>query len=400
VTSRRLAFIAAAFAALAALAVSGAAVFAACGSESSERSDRRRGPTTTTRTTPATVTTVGPQTVPVPPLPPAGPTTVPPPAITVPRGTAGTAPPASTTAPTVTAAPASTTPPTVTNAPASTTTTSTTTTSTTKPGKATRRTVVYSPPGAPKRQGDLVLPRQHSDTIVVLVHGEGTRKQMRGWADFYARNGYPTLAIDYLVEKPSTPSPVYPKPQTDVKAAVQNLRERAGSLGVNPDRIVVQGFSTGAALGAQADVTPNDAFFDGPARYPNVSDAPAAFVGFYGRYDGGGQKDPTKYYGGPPDSSEPQVQERYAKADSIAQAAAAAGPALLFTVGSVDNPDPAGQSGVFSEALQTAGKDVTLTSVPGAGPSFDQEKSGTLTPAGQQAAQQVLDWLRARFPGS
>jgi acetyl esterase/lipase len=245
-----------------------------------------------------------------------------------------------------------------------------------------------------------VLPRQHSDTIVVLVHGEGTRKQMRGWADFYGRNGYPTLAIDYLVEKPSTPSPVYPKPQTDVKAAVQNMRERAGSLGVNPERIVVQGFSTGAALGAQADVTPNDAFFDGPARYPNVSDAPAAFVGFYGRYDGGGQKDPTKYYGGPPDSSDPQVQERYAKADSIAQAAAAAGPALLFTVGNVDNPDPAGQSGVFSEALQTAGKDVTLTSVPGAGPSFDQEKSGTLTPAGQQAAQQVLDWLRARFPGS
>jgi acetyl esterase/lipase len=396
VTSRRLAFIAAAFAAL---AVSGAAVFAACGSESSERSDRRRGPTTTTTTTPATVTTVGPQTVPVPPLPPAGPTTVPPPAITVPRETAGTAPPASTTAPTVTAAPASTTPPTVTNAPASTTTTKPTT-STTKPGKVTRRTVVYSPPGAPKRQGDLVLPRQHSDTIVVLVHGEGTRKQMRGWADFYGRNGYPTLAIDYLVEKPSTPSPVYPKPQTDVKAAVQNMRERAGSLGVNPDRIVVQGFSTGAALGAQADVTPNDAFFDGPARYPNVSDAPAAFVGFYGRYDGGGQKDPTKYYGGPPDSSDPQVQERYAKADSIAQAAAAAGPALLFTVGNVDNPDPAGQSGVFSEALQTAGKDVTLTSVPGAGPSFDQEKSGRLTPAGQQAAQQVLDWLRARFPGS
>jgi acetyl esterase/lipase len=269
----------------------------------------------------------------------------------------------------------------------------------TKPGKATRRAVVYSPPGAPKRQGDLVLPRQHTDTIVVLAHGEGTRKQMRGWADFYARNGYPTLAIDYLVEKPSTPSPVYPKPQTDVKAAVQYLRERAGSLGVDAERIVVQGFSAGAAVGAQAEVTPNDPFFDGPAHYPNVSDAPAALIGFYGRYDGGGQKDPTKYYGGPPDSSDPQVQDRYPKADSIAHAAAAAGPVLLYQ-GETDDAELVQSATAFRDALQTAGKDVTLTLVPSAGPGFDQEKNGALTAAGQQAAQQVLDWLRARFPPS
>jgi len=52
------------------------------------------------------------------------------------------------------------------------------------------------------------------------------------------------------------------------------------------------------------------------------------------------------------------------------------------------------------DALQGAGKDVTLTLVPGAGPRFDQETSGALTPAGQQTAQQVLDWLTARFPKS
>jgi acetyl esterase/lipase len=242
-----------------------------------------------------------------------------------------------------------------------------------------------------------VFPRQHSDTIVVLVHGEGTRKQMRGWADFYARNGYPTFAIDYLVEKPTTPSPVYPKPQTDVKAAVQYVRERAGALGVNPDRIVVQGFSTGAALGAQADVTPNDAFFDGPAHHPNVDDAPAAFIGFYGRYDGGGQEDPTKYYSGPPDSSDPQVQERYAKANSIAQAAGAAGPALLVQADG-DNEEFVASGTAFRDALQAAQKGVTLIPVTGAGHDFDQETSGALTPEGKQAAEQVLDWLHARFP--
>ncbi len=360
VTSRRSAFVAAA---VGALVLAGAAVFAACGSDSSTRSDRRTPGTTATAPTP-TVTTVAPQTIPVPPLPPAGPTTAPPPAITVPRGTVSTAPPASTTPSTVTAAPASSTPPTVTAAPVTTGTSpsrSTTkpSTSTTKPGGVTRKTVVYSPPGAPKRQADLVVPRNHADAIVVLVHGEGNRKQMRGWADFYAEHGYPTFAIDYLVAKQTTPSPVYPKPETDVKAAVQYLRGRAGALALDPDK-------------------------------------PAAFIGFSGRYDGH-RPDQTKYYGGAPNSTDPQVQARYAEADSIAHAAGAAGPALLFQ-GEADNPELVASATAFRDALQNAGKDVTLTIVPGARSGFDQEASGALTPAGQQAAQQVLEWLQARFP--
>jgi acetyl esterase/lipase len=390
VTSRRFAFIAAA---VAAFVLGAAAVFAACGSGSSDRSERREAPTTTTTRPP--VTTVAPQTIPVPPLPPAGPTTAPPPAITVPQGTVRTTPPASTTPPTVTAAPASSTPPTVTAAPASTTSPSTSTTkpttSTTKPGKVTRKSVVYSPTGAPKRRGALVVPRAHQSTIVVLAHGGSDttgKKQIRGWADFYAQHGYTTFAIDYLVPTASTPTPVYPKPETDVKAAIQYLREHAGALALDPDRIVVQGFATGAALGAQAVVTPNDPFFAGPSHYPNVSDAPAAFIGFSGLYDGT-QPDPTRYYGGPPDSSDPQVKERYAKADSIAQAASAAGPVLLYAP--EDGDAAAGQSATsFRDALQAAGKDATLTPAPAAvSDAFDP-----------QVAQQVLDWLAARFPPS
>jgi acetyl esterase/lipase len=251
----------------------------------------------------------------------------------------------------------------------------------------TRKTVVYTPPSAPKQRGDLVLPRTHATTIVVLVHGGSdatTKKQMRGWADYYAQHGYATFAIDYLVVTPTTPSPVYPKPETDVKAAVQFLRQRAGSLAIDPDRIVVQGLSTGAALGAQTLVTPNDPYFGGPAHYPNVSDAPAAFIGFSGLYDGA-QPDPTRYYGGPPDSSNPDVQQRYAKANSIAQAAGAAGPALLYAA---EGGDAAGQSASsFRDALQSAGKDVTLTVTPAPGSAFDE-----------QTAPQVLDWLQARFP--
>jgi acetyl esterase/lipase len=370
-------------------------VLAACGGDSSsERSERHRAATTTT-TTPATV---GPQTVPVPPAPPAPPTTGPPPAVTVPPGA-----PRTTTTTTTTSTPATTTrpttEPTVTAAPAS---RPGATSTTTKPKPVTRKTVVYSPPGAPKRRGDLVLPRQHEDTIMVLVHGgdgsTGTRKQMPGWADFYAEHGYPSFAIDYLLAKPATPAPVYPNPETDVKAAVQYLRGRAGQLGLDPDRIVLQGFAHGAALGAQALVTPDDPFFGGPGRYPNVTDKPAAFVGFYGRYDGT-QPNPTRYYGGPPDSSDPTVQARYAKANSVAQAANAAGPALLVQ-GNSEQSALVDSASKFHDALERAGKDVTLTIVPEEGPRFDQESSGALTPAGRGIAQSVVDWLAARFPAS
>jgi acetyl esterase/lipase len=244
---------------------------------------------------------------------------------------------------------------------------------------------VYSPPGAPKWRGDLVLPRQHGDTIVVLVHGEGNRKQMRAWADFYAARGYPTFAIDYLVARPRTSSPVYPKPEIDVKAAVQYLRQRAGELAIDADRVVVQGFVNGAALGAQAEVTPEDPFFDGPARYPGTSDAPAAFIGFSGLYDGA-QRNPNRYYGGPPDSSDPQVQTRYSKANSIAQATNAVGPALLVQ-GDDDAPEVVQSAAAFRDALQSAGKDVTLNVVAGAPSGFDE-----------QVAQQVVDWLAERFP--
>ena len=257
---------------------------------------------------------------------------------------------------------------------------------------------MYSPPGAPKWRGDLVVPRQHTDTIVVLAHpGDetGGRKDMRGWANFYAQHGYPSFAIDYTVSNPLA-TPVYPKPQADVKAAVQYLRGRAGALGINPDRIVVQGFEAGGALAAQATVTPDDPFFDGPGHYPNQSDKPAAFIGFYGLYDGA-HKDARFYYGGLSDSPDPKVQESFAKANSIAHAADAAGPVLLVQ-GDADNQEFVASATQFRDALQGAGKDVTLSVVPGAHSAFDHDTSGALTPAGKQAAQQVLEWLEARFP--
>jgi acetyl esterase/lipase len=250
---------------------------------------------------------------------------------------------------------------------------------------------------APWRRGDVAFPRRPRDTILVLVPtATGGRRHLRGWAEFYADYGYATFAIDYLGSGPNAPAPVYPAPEVDVKAAVQYLRQRAGGLGVNPDRIVVHGFGTGAALGAQALVTPDHSYFDSPSLYPGLSDAPAAFIGFYGRYDGY-QSDPVRYYGGPAASSDPKVRERYVRANVIARAGDAAGAALLIQ-GLADESAVVNSAAQLHDALRAARKDVTLRLVPGAGACFDVEESGALTMTGRAAATIVLDWLATRFP--
>ena len=159
----------------------------------------------------------------------------------------------------------------------------------------------------------------HADTIVVLVPDrvDSGRRGMGAWADFYASHGYASLAIDVLVPKAATASPVYPKPERDTKAAIQYVRAHADRLGVDPSRIVVQGFGAGAALGAGALVSADDGYFDGSGRYEGVSDRVDGFIGFSGVFDGSTPNN-EQYYGGPSGSADPAVQDRYERADSIA----------------------------------------------------------------------------------
>ncbi len=384
---------------VAVLAAVAALVLSACGDDSTsvrtQSSSTTSSPTTSTApASTAAPNTAAPITISVPPAPPPpeSPATTAPPPNTIPVSVAPAT--ADTKAPSTSASPPSpsTVPPPSTEPPSS----------TTVPLKPVRRAVVYTPDGAPARKATLVVPRpDHLDTVVVLVHGgngtNGNRRQVRGWQDFYADNGITSLAIDYFLYKGSTPPPVYPQPERDVKAAVQWVREHAADLAIDPDRIVVQGFGAGAALGAQAYVTPGDPFFAGPGLEPGVSDASGAFVGFAGRYDGE-QRNPAQYYGGPPDSEDPVVQARYEQANSVAHAADASGPALLFQAAN-GTPALVDQARAFDEALVAAGVDSELVLPPSADDDFDTAGK-ELTPAGEAAAQQVLAWLAARFPPS
>ena len=271
----------------------------------------------------------------------------------------------------------------------------------TRAESAARQTVVFTPPHERTERGILREPAQpHHRTAIVLVHGGGGMAgdrddgRVRAWQHLYTDAGYVTFAVDYLVATPRTPAPVYPKPESDVKSAVQYLRMHASELGIDPNNIVVQGFSAGARLGGQLLVAPDDPAFDGGTRWPAPSDRIAGFIGFYGYYSGF-QFGPDKYYGGPRNSPDPAVRARWDMADSAARADAATGPALLFH-GTTD-PLPIGFSTAFADDLRAAGKDAEMVTVPGATHGFDWVK-GKITPAGHAAARRALDWLAVHFP--
>jgi acetyl esterase/lipase len=278
-----------------------------------------------------------------------------------------------------------------------------TTTTTAVPAVTTGcTTVVITPPSTPDDyQGDLCVPDgPHRDVAVVLVHGGGgfggSRADMAGWAEVYQQAGYVTLSVDYLIFGQTTRSPVYPEPEQDVKAAVQYLRAHREDLGIQTDRIVLHGSSAGSRLGGQVYVSGDDPYFFGAEMWPGTPDHINAFIGFYGYYSGE-SADAERYYGGPKDSPDDEVRERWQEADTIARAAEADGPALLIH-GEDDGVIPVRHTLEFAAALEDHGFDVSAEILPGADHGFDVVDGGALTPAGLEMADLVLTWLEARFP--
>lgn len=246
------------------------------------------------------------------------------------------------------------------------------------------RTVTYTPATASRaRSATLCVPQRVSGrTTVLLIHGggghSGSRSDLRAWQAFYARNGIVTLSIDYTLTGEGG-TPTYPRPEQNAKAAVQYLRLHEGELGT--DRVVVQGHSAGARLGAIVLTTPDDASFAGRELHRGVSDAIDGFIGYYGYY-GGYQFLSSTYYGRAPGPD----------ANSVANAARASGPALLVH-GRADSLVPADRSTRFGQALRRVGDGAQLVLVAG-DHGFDGYGGNTLTASGTLTARQTVQWLR------
>jgi acetyl esterase/lipase len=235
---------------------------------------------------------------------------------------------------------------------------------------------------------------------VVLIHGgggySGSRAGLAPWAEWYQNQGFVTLTIDYTLVGDGTPAPIYPAPERDVKAAVQYLRRFGDQLGIDLESIVVHGSSAGARLGAQVHVTSGGPWFASDDLWPDVPDHSNGLVGFYGYYDGTTLL-AEEYLGGPPESRDPAVQERIARADSTTQAPGATGPVLLFH-GDVDGLVDVGQTERFGRALTESGTNVTTRILVDENHSFDQRPGDPFTDIGRTAAREIRDWLDRELP--
>jgi acetyl esterase/lipase len=268
--------------------------------------------------------------------------------------------------------------------------------------------VEYAQHDGTKLVGDLYQPKGSARApAIIAVHGggwqNGSRAGYRYWGPFLARNGYVVLSIDYRLGKAGT----YPGSVYDVKAAIQFVRAKAETLGVDPDRIGLMGDSAGshlAALVALAGAEPQ--FSSGYRDDPNAS-IPVdvkAVVGFYGVYDMLAQwhhdqiarprdQIAEKYLGVSP----MQNRRIYFESSPISYATIDKKSArfLLIHGTNDDIVDPPSQSEAFWLALNQAGIAVRRIVIPGAGhfwasDPFEDEPGGY----GATTAPRLLRFLR------
>jgi acetyl esterase/lipase len=261
--------------------------------------------------------------------------------------------------------------------------------------------VTYTPDTATAAMGgELCRPKENQrDVAIMVIHGGsgigGSYANMRRWANRYIAEGYVTFLPQYYLFGVGGESPVFPHPEQNIKAAVQFLRGTGNAIGIDKDRIVVQGQSAGARVGAVAYTTPDDLLFKGPELYPDIPDTVNGFIGFYHPYDGTMQY-ADQYFGGSEFSTDPKVQTRLDKGDSLGHANDALGPALFIT-GSDDWEIIDQQQEAFAAALRLNGYEAESVIVPGGGHGFD-EGGATLSRLGEQSAEITLRWLNDNFP--
>ena len=116
---------------------------------------------------------------------------------------------------------------------------------------------------------------------VLLVHGggwrNGDRTQLRGYGILLGRAGYVCVASEYRL----IPEAPWPAQIHDVKAALRWMRANADDLGIDPDRIAIEGNSAGAHLALLAAGTPGAPALEGEGGNAGEPTTVAAAIGVY-----------------------------------------------------------------------------------------------------------------------
>ncbi len=143
--------------------------------------------------------------------------------------------------------------------------------------------VVFGVGGARELRCDVYRPLAATGAVpgLLLLHGggwrRGSRAIMRGFGLRVGREGYVCVAAEYrLIGESPWPAAIH-----DVKAALRWMRANAANLGIDPERIAVQGNSAGAHLALLAAGTPNRPELEGDGGNAGVSTHVGAVVAIY-----------------------------------------------------------------------------------------------------------------------
>jgi acetyl esterase/lipase len=271
----------------------------------------------------------------------------------------------------------------------------------------TRTNVEYVEHDGIKLTGDLYLPKGAAKAPVIIgVHGGGWQggspAGYKHWGPFFAKNGYGMFAIKYRLAKTGT----YPKAVYDVKSAVQFLRAKAADLGIDPERIGLQGDSAGGHLASLVALAADE--FKSEYRSDPHAAVPAhvkTVVSFYGVYDllAQWQHDQIarprdqiseKFLGVPPT----QNRKVYFEASPINYATVDRNRARFLLIhGTADDIVDYAQAQQFWTALNQAGIYSRRIVLPGAGHFFASDPLGDPGSFSGMTAPRILRFLEGQL---
>lgn len=103
---------------------------------------------------------------------------------------------------------------------------------------------------------DVFSPAEPNGAAILLLHGGmllvGAKEMVHHYAEPLTRQGFTVITPSYRLR----PEVLWPGPLDDIKAAVAWVRDHAGELGIDPGKIVLEGFSAGAMLALLAGREP------------------------------------------------------------------------------------------------------------------------------------------------
>jgi len=257
--------------------------------------------------------------------------------------------------------------------------------------------VVYDEVGGEPLRYDLYRPRRVRDLApaVVFVHGGGWAygdpSQAAGNGLHFARGGIATVSLSYRL----APAHHFPAQLDDVRRGLRWVRRNAGSLGIDPARLVLLGLSAGAHLALLAHLARGIPELE-PDLPPELATTPEdvlALMAHYGPYDLARRRPRADW-----DPVGDLLGERARDpawvrlASPVHHAHHAAAPALLIH-GTADEVVSCRESERMHDALVAAGKASDLLLLDGAPHAFQVEWRGDAN----RRANAAMDALLARL---